>query len=114
LALADYVRARTDGVCEKGVGYYLAHTPHGYRTVPPGKHGGETGETMRRYGDQRVLPVPIVVDPSGQAVMKAHFKLAKIGKVSPRMYYLDNYGRSGRIYVGYIGPHLTNTQTKKL
>ena len=114
LALADYVRARANGVCEKGVDHYLAHTPHGYRTVPPGKHGGETGETMRRYGDERVLPVPVVVDPSGEAVMKAHFKLGNIGKVSPRMYYLDGYGRSGRIYVGYIGPHLTNTQTKNL
>ena len=43
--------------------------------------------------------------------MKAHFKLASIGMLSPRMYYHDDYANSGKIYIGYIGRHLTNTMT---
>jgi hypothetical protein len=39
------------------------------------------------------------------------YKLAQIGMVSPRMYYLDDFVASKAVYIGYIGPHLTNTQT---
>jgi hypothetical protein len=66
---------------------------------------------MKKYGAKRVFPVPWSVSPTGTAEMRAHFKLARIGIVSPRMYYLDDYVGSKSIYIGYIGPHPTNTQT---
>lgn len=44
--------------------------------------------------------------------MKAHFKLARIGMVSPRMYVFDGHPADPRVFIGYIGPHLTNTQTR--
>jgi hypothetical protein len=66
---------------------------------------------MKGFGDERQLPVPTSVDPSGTATMKAHFKLGRIGMVSPRMYVLDRFSEDGCVYVGYIGAHLTNTQT---
>lgn len=112
LVLCDYIQARTAGDWSQGVDGYLANTPPGYRPMSKRKHGvTETAVTMARYANERMFPVPIDLDPSGKTVMKAHFKLGRIGMVSPRMYYLDDLARTGKVYVGYIGPHLTNTQT---
>lgn len=112
LALADYLRAREDGQCMTGVREYMRETPSGYRSMPTNKFGGkETKETMRRWGKERVFPVPPEASETGEAVMEAHFKLAPIGMVSPRMYFLDCYAGTGKVYVGYIGAHLTNTQS---
>lgn len=112
LVLTDYVRARRESKIESGLDGYLARTPEGFRTVPPKKFASnETGRTMDTWGDERTFPVPHDVDTTGWAVMKAHFKLGKVGMVSPRMYVLDRYGVDGRVYVGYIGKHLTNTKT---
>lgn len=38
--------------------------------------------------------------------MGAHFKIAKYGTVSPRLHLHDAVAEDGRVYVGYIGPHL--------
>jgi hypothetical protein len=112
LALADYVRAQRAGDCTGNVHQYLLKTPNGYRGMPPKKHSWtETATTMNQYGETRELPVPTDVDPSGCATMRAHFKLARIGMVSPRLYYLDDVAGSGKVFVGYIGPHLKNTQS---
>lgn len=112
LALADYLRARSEGLCTTGVREYLRETPNGYRSMPTNKFGGkETKATMERWGGLREFPVPVEVEESGTAVMEAHFKLAAIGMVSPRMYFLDCYSTTGKVYVGYIGAHLTNTMS---
>lgn len=71
----------------------------------------ESDTTMNMYGNERIFPVPIDVDPSGYTTMESHFKLAKIGQRSPRMYVLDNISVSGNIYIGYIGTHLTIATT---
>lgn len=112
LALADYIRARGDGACDGNVKQYLMATPQGYRSIPRKKFGEkETGATMAQWGDLREFPVPEAVAPSGVKVMEAHFKLGKVGMVSPRMYYLDCWGTHHEVYVGYVGAHLRNTQT---
>lgn len=112
LALSDYVRARRNGECQKGVDDYIKNTPSGYRQIPPAKFAStETAATMQRYGAERIFPVPTDVDASARATMTAHFKLGRIGMVSPRLYFLDDYTRTGMIVIGYIGPHLTNTRT---
>jgi hypothetical protein len=112
LTLRDYVRARVDGNCVHGLDSYLSNTPLDYRTFPPSKFAQqESSNTMARYGDERKFPVPKPVDASGCATMVAHFKLGKIGMVSPRMYILDDFCGTGLVYIGYIGRHLTNTQT---
>ncbi|PWJ26224.1 hypothetical protein ATK17_2371 [Branchiibius hedensis] len=115
LALADYVRSRADGQCDQSLSHYLRHTPTGYRTFPPGKFAEtETGETMKRFGAERQFPVPTSYDPDGQAMMKAHFKLAKIGPITPRMHVLDGNPKQPIVFIGYIGPHLTNTKTRSM
>ncbi len=112
LALADYLRARSQGDCSTGLREYLRETPNGFRSMPTNKFGGkETKATMERWGDLREFPVPVDAAPDGVAVMEAHFKLAAIGMVSPRMYFLDCYSITGKVYVGYIGAHLTNTMS---
>lgn len=112
LALADYVRARQENHCQHGIDHYLRHTPSGYLGCSPGKHAAtETRATMQRFGQERVFPVPTSVDPKGYTTMSAHFKLAQIGMISPRLHYFDDVTKTGLVYIGYIGPHLTNTQT---
>lgn len=43
--------------------------------------------------------------------MLAHFKIASIATISPRIYGYDNWTADGKVYVGYIGRHLTYTMT---
>jgi hypothetical protein len=43
--------------------------------------------------------------------MGAHFKIARKGLLSPRIYYHDAASHTGMIYVGYIGKHLPNAHT---
>lgn len=112
LAMQDYAKARSEGACDKGLSHYLAHTPTGYATIAPGKFAeNETKSTMDAHGDERLFAVPTRVDAGGYAVMKAHFKLAQIGMTSPRMHILDGHPDEPTIFIGYIGPHLTNTKT---
>lgn len=112
LALKDYVRARREERCDGGIDSYLKATPAGYATLPPGKFGEtETGITMRQHGKERRFPVPTQVDPRGEITMKAHFKLARIGMASPRMYIHDGHPIESVVYIGYIGTHPTNSQT---
>ena len=66
---------------------------------------------MNQYGRERIFKVPTEVDKDGLAVMEAHFRLGKVGMISPRMHYYDNVEHDDRIYVGYIGPHLRTDGT---
>lgn len=111
LVLSDYLRAKQDGF-SGGVDEYIRNTPAGLRTVGPKKHArGETAVTMQQFGHQRRFPVPAHIDPSGSLLMEAHFRLGRAGMASPRMYYHDASQVDGRVYIGYIGVHLDNTQT---
>lgn len=112
LTLADYLRARRDGDFQGDMRAYLEDPPSvEYTTVPPKRHAtGESKTTMSQYGDERLLPVPKAVSESGYAHMEAHFRLHPIGIKSPRLHYL-NCSSEGKIYVGYIGPHLRTSGT---
>lgn len=113
LTLIDYARARAEGACEHGLEHYLKHPPAGYFVIPSRKFGAsETSATMKAFGSERIFPVPTSVHPSGRIEMKAHFKLARIGMSSPRMYVLDCHPAEPRVYIGYLGTHLTNTHTR--
>jgi hypothetical protein len=110
--LSDYVKARRDGCWSAGVQTYLQGAPEGYRTMSPNKHAAtETRVTMQEFGSFRRFPVPASVCDDEVVTMEAHFKLARIGMVSPRMHYFDDFTKTGNVYIGYIGPHLPNTQT---
>lgn len=105
--LNDYARVVETGEFSGSVEHYLKNLPNGSFGVPTKKHArGESAATMQQFGEERVFPVPVSVDVSGMSTMQAHFKLALIGRVSPRLYYLDRTVVEGKIYVGYIGKHL--------
>lgn len=107
LALADFLRAKDAGQTPHGFSYYLEHTPPGFYSVPPRRHAqNESGATQAQYGHERIFPVPSAVAPTGAAPMNAHFKLAQIGRVSPRMHYLEDWSNTKKVYIGYIGRHL--------
>lgn len=111
LALVDYVELKTAGHLDQDVHWYLEHGSTG-RKYPPNSHArGETAETLKRFGGERVFPVPAEVDPSRRRQMVAHFKLGRLARLDPRLYYFDDTPNTGRVYVGYIGRHLTNMQT---
>lgn len=65
-----------------------------------------------RFVAARTFPVPEEVDPSGKVVMEAHIRVGSGKPPAPRMHFHDDTsGNTGKVYVGYIGPHLPNYQT---
>jgi hypothetical protein len=111
--LDGYAASRHRGDFSKGVHAYLAHTPPGQPGYSPGAHTSQESDFVAnspRLSRLRVLPVPVTVRPDGAVFMGAHFKIARKGLVSPRMYYHDDAGRTEKVYVGYIGRHLPTAQ----
>ena len=54
----------------------------------------------------RQFPVSSEVDPSGRIEMFAHLKISNGSQHAPRIYFHDDTsGSTGRIHVGFIGPH---------
>lgn len=75
----------------------------------------ETVESSSRYREQRRFPVAETVDPTGKVLMWAHLKIAEGGgPLAPRVYFHDDTrGESGKVHIGYVGPHryVENTRT---
>ncbi|WP_420624905.1 hypothetical protein [Candidatus Poriferisodalis sp.] len=68
----------------------------------------ESEEVMRRSELSRLrdMPVSLRVRNSGRITMEAHLKLSN-GSLAPRLYFYDDTGsNTGKVHVGYIGPHL--------
>lgn len=111
--LFDYAELRAKDGFAGNVHSYLKSDGHDGMRVPPKRHApGETEATMTRWGSERVFPVPEAVADSGSVVMSAHFKVDQRDTYAPRLHYYDDTERTGKIYIGYIGRHLTNTKTK--
>ncbi|WP_031102409.1 hypothetical protein [Streptomyces sp. NRRL S-146] len=112
VSLDSYAAAAHDGF--QGGFYQFCTTPPAGAKPYPIKQVSmvESGPTMEKYGHERLFPVP-----GGERVeMQAHLKLAARGRIAPRVYFLDEVkgardGSAGRLVVGYVGPHLTNTMT---
>lgn len=112
--LEDYATASSQGRCSTGVHGYLLNTPEGCKSYSANKHAATESEAVqnnKKFSDARLLPVPSEVAEMGVAPMLAHFKIAKFGMVSPRLHYLDDTARTGKVYVGHIGPHLPTQES---
>ena len=113
-ALEDYGRTSSFGECSTDVEGYLRHVPDGCRGYSLNKHAPTESEDVQRnskFRDARVFTVPTSVKVDGRVEMMAHFKIAQSGLISPRLHYHDDTTRSGKVYVGYIGPHLPTKRT---
>ncbi|WP_328954978.1 hypothetical protein [Kitasatospora purpeofusca] len=112
-ALQEYAEAAVRGRAGGDFKQWCERTPAGCHRFPPRK--AVRGESRTVYSHakwkrERMLPVPECVDVSRRAFMGAHLRIGG-GRTAPRLHYLDDCSGSGRIYVGYIGLHLTNTRT---
>lgn len=113
-ALSDYAQASVAGRCDRDVHGYLLNLPDGCRGYSANKHATNESEDVQKnskFSEARFLPVPEAVEPAGRIAMMAHFKIAQSGLISPRLHYYDDVTRSGKVYIGYIGPHLPTKRT---
>lgn len=115
LVLRDYLRAREAGDFANGNVYdFLKAAPDGYRTCSPHRHKSNESDTVKgnaRWRRERTFPVPMIVDPSGEITMWTHFAPTHHDRNAPRMYYYADTKKTHKVYIGYIGRHLTNTKT---
>lgn len=108
----DYAKAKKAGISHGDLHHHLS-APNGTR-VSANQHARTESETVKnnaKWLRARVFPVPSEIDSRGEIEMLPHFKIAKFGMISPRLHYHDATGQDGKVYVGYIGPHLPSNQT---
>jgi exonuclease VII small subunit len=78
------------------------------------QHAANESESVRSrkaWKDERLFPVPASVHPDGKVHMMAHFRPSRDSTFAPRMHYYDDTENTGKVYIGYIGKHLTTTKT---
>ena len=81
---------------------------------PRDRHASTESDSVlqnKGWRQERVFAIP---DSTGALVpteMFAHFKPTHRDTFAPRMHYFDDTDRTGKVFIGYIGPHLTNTKT---
>ena len=112
--LVDYATLRKTGVFEGSVYMYLEQDDvEGFKCSPQRHAARESDSVLQnsKWRSERELPVPTTVDPTGRTLMQAHFKPTHRDQFAPRMYYFDDINSTGKIYIGYIGRHLSNTKT---
>lgn len=111
--LYDYAQLRSQGAFEGNVHSYLQSPEHDGTKVAITRHApSESKQTIDRWGDERVFPVPADCNPEEQVPMYAHFKAGQENTYAPRLHYYDDTANTGKIYIGYIGKHLSNTKTQ--
>ncbi|MFJ2787505.1 MULTISPECIES: hypothetical protein [unclassified Streptomyces] len=90
--------------------------PQGMRTYPASRVAMVESDSVRNdkkgHRRQRMFEVPADVDASRKIFMEAHIKIDNKGRIAPRIhFYDDTAGATGKVVVGYIGAHLSNTRT---
>ena len=114
LALSGYARSKATGQFDGGIDSYLKNTPVGRPGFSAQRHARDESEPVKAspvFRRARVFPVPTNISTAREVFMPAHFKIAQFGLISPRLHYHDATGVDGRIYVGYLGPHLPTKDT---
>ncbi|MGG5754222.1 hypothetical protein ACQ3I4_16700 [Zafaria sp. Z1313] len=114
LIMRDYCIEKTDGNFSGNLFGYLTSEQTLGRKCDPKRFAQTESESVKsnsKWRKERLLPVPDSVDPSKQVLMLAHFKTSVKDGVAPRMYIHDDTTGTGKIYIGYIGKHLSNTMT---
>lgn len=112
--LVEYAALRKAGIFEGSVYMYLEQDGvEGFKCSPQRHSSRESDSVLQnsRWRAEREFPVPTAVDAAGRALMQAHFKPTHRDQFAPRMHYLDDTKATGKVYIGYIGRHLTNTKT---
>ncbi len=108
----DYVRAKRDGSAHPGGLYqYLSNNPIGYyNNWPDQKYASTESESVMQNEELcslRMFKVPVNVDPAGKVLMFSHLKVGQ----RLRVHFLEDVAKTGKIYIGYIGRHLSTVST---
>lgn len=90
--------------------------PPGAYAIPAGKVARDESETVRsnpKWRREREFPVPDEVCAERSIFMGAHVRVgaSAVGRISPRLHFYDGTAQTGKMYVGYLGRHLTNTRS---
>ncbi len=112
--LHDFALARLEKGFEGNVHQYLTSESSDGHKCPVTRRAGRESESVlnnRAWRLERVFPVPSSVVTDGEASMQAHFKPSHHDTFAPRLYYYNDLANTKKIYVGYVGRHLTNTKT---
>ena len=112
--LYEYAEQRARGIFDGNVHMYLTADDVDTFRCTPQRHAGRESDSVlnnSRWRSERTFPVPEEVDPLGLTLMDAHFKPTHRDQFAPRMHYFDDTANTGKVYVGYIGRHLTNTKS---
>ena len=113
-ALHDYAELKAAGGFEGGFQQYLENDSASGAKTALSNYAQTESESVKenpKWREQRVFPVPTSVVPAGRVFMDSHFKIRTETGLYPRIYFHDATAKDGKIYVGYIGKHLTNTLT---
>ncbi|MCX5373924.1 hypothetical protein OG613_37850 [Streptomyces sp. NBC_00015] len=114
LALQDFAEALVSGKANSDFKQWCADAPEGAHVISPRKVVRDESKSVKANGDwsrARTFPVPRQVNPQGKLFMGAHVRIGGGNTVAPRLHYYDGACTDHGIFVGYMGPHLTNTMT---
>ena len=107
-SLDAYSEAKASGF--KGSFWDWCQHSGNIHTVPPKFIAMKESESVRKNQSQiikRFLPIDKAVDPTGRITMEAHLKPIEGGGMQiPRIYFYDDTrGNTGKVHIGFIGPH---------
>ncbi|MFG2980713.1 hypothetical protein ACGFYQ_05560 [Streptomyces sp. NPDC048258] len=114
LALRDYADAAAGGETSRDFKQWCEDVPDGKHAISPRKIVRDESKSVKTKTDwrrERTFPVPVDVDPTRKVFMGAHIRIGGGNTVAPRLHYYDASCTTHGIFIGYIGPHLTNTLT---
>ncbi|GHE94344.1 hypothetical protein E5082_22005 [Streptomyces griseoluteus] len=114
LALQDFAEAVASGEANCDFKQWCADAPEGAHVISPRKVVRDESKSVKANGEwsrARTFPVPRHVHSDGKLFMGAHLRIGGGNTIAPRLHYYDGACTDHGIYVGYMGPHLTNTMT---
>lgn len=114
LVMRDYCLEKTERNFAGNLFGYLTSDQTLGRKCDPKRFSPTESTSVKsnsKWRKERLLPVPNSVDSSERMLMLAHFKTTLKDGVAPRMHIYDDIAGTGKIYIGYIGKHLSNTKT---
>ena len=83
-------------------------------SVTPAQYANDETSNVRntpKFSKPRIFPVPEVVSPDCRIFMGAHFRLTQDNGKAMRMHLHDATAVDGKVYIGYLGPHLPSRMT---
>lgn len=109
-AMNAYADASARGSFAGSFVSWCKESPSGEHAFSYGKVAPDESDTVKndpKMRHARMLPVPEAVASSRKVFMGAHVRLGGgAGMSAPRMHYFDDVNNTGKIYIGYLGPHL--------